>query len=133
MESPGPSQAFVVKAVGVSEENDALVLGLAGDRRPNPSRYLMFQIATVFDPQDESLGMSGIYVELDTQANCGYFDEVKFALSESELQVWLKGRHALKGVAGGDLRVGLEIPPGEAETLKESLRRILAIHSKRRQ
>lgn len=133
MESPGFPQAFVVKAVGVSEENDALVLGLAGDRRPDPGRYLMFQIATVFDPQDESLGMSGIYVELDTQANCGYFDEVKFALSESELRVWLKGENALKGIAGGDVRVGLDIPPGEAETLKKGLLRILELHSKRRQ
>lgn len=132
MESDKPRPAFAAQAAGITEENETLTLGLASERSGTYEHYLLLSISTQCDEQDEALGLTGIYVELDSQRNSNYFDEVRAGMSDLALTLWLRGRRSTRGLADGELIIDLKLSAGDMETLRTGTGRIQELALKRR-
>jgi len=86
-------------AVIVDEIDDALVIGFATlERNGVPAEYMTLRL----DPDEDTPGIDGVYVERDDQRFCGYGGIVRFVLHRDRALLELDERIG-RALGGQDL------------------------------
>lgn len=116
-----PSHTFTATFVSYEDQGDCAVVSLVDDAE-DPRDYLIFQRAYEFTQQDIQLGMDAVHVERNDQGWSGYGGLRRVTLTRESLTLELDERGAALMDDTTFMRVDLDLPLADSETLCVGLR-----------
>ena len=110
----------------VDSSDEAFILvGFADEQNGEYRNAIHFQRSHKFDDQDVALGMDSVYVERNGQSQGGYDRVERVELHPDQLRIVVGGEVA-ESMGDTEFEIGLSLPPGEFEQMRQGLRSVFA-------